>query len=352
MIRSPVKWSAGKWDVGSLHNIGMDSIPTLYDASISGFISEEFQSGIGSQNDIILIEIIEDTSGYLYDSGNIPSGNIWVPRIKPGYFYINDEEYYLYADKGVESGIPTSGTLSLGVYDYDSPPNGAPIVVTLGSSEFTTDEPFAKTYEYTPFNSTNRTVNKYRKISDLTGRKEFVNSSGYYDDYSFTYPDMGFTFSSVPSGNQYEWFITCYPSGSSVTVEFETQEDQFYDVDLDLNPYNNNEANNTMLILTNEDNLVPHTIDIVNVYRYLVGENQDVEVIANVKGRYGNNIPDVVVEFDSDNGSFTPSSGTTDINGVIQVMFTSGNSDSEGCTITAECSGIMASGWMQFGELT
>ena len=217
MRRAPVRWDTGRWDVGSKENMGVDSIPTIYDASVSGYLSTEYQSGVGYGNQLYMRDLIETIPGPPYPSDNIPSGYMWTPEAQAGYFYVGQDEYYLYANKVTASGVPVNGKLELGLYDDKFPPLGAPVIVTIGNSEFSAGDPFGRTYEPTPYNSPTRTTNKYRKRVDLTGRKEWqLDASGYIIPYTFSLGNMEFTIDASgnhptnPSG----WYryIECTPA--------------------------------------------------------------------------------------------------------------------------------------------
>ena len=353
MQRVPITWNTGKFDLDSLENMGTDAIPTLFDASISGFLSDEFSSGIGSANDLFLVELNETDASGIYDEGNYPSGNIWQPRVNTGYFYINGGEYYLFASKGTTVDTPVSGRVDLGTFDYDYPPNGAPIIVTSGNSEFTANDPFGKTYEYTPFNSIERTTNKFRKIIDFTDKKEWEMVDGVLEPYAFNYENMTFTFHSEPNGDQYDWYIMCYPSGFPITVEYETSSNSYYDVDtIDVNPFNNGAAEDVMLSITDDTIVTPYKVNVVNTYRYTVVAANKSMITARVTNIDGSPIIDVEVDYSSDTGSFNPATSNTGNDGCAYTIYTMGAKDSDGAIIVADCDGVIGSGWIQFGKLT
>jgi hypothetical protein len=299
------------------------------------------------------VELNETDASGIYDAGNYPSGNIWQPRVNTGYFYINGGEYYLFASKGTVADSPVSGRVDLGTFDYDYPPNGAPIIVTSGNSEFTMDDPFGKTYEYTPFNSVERTTNKFRKIIDLTNKKEWEMVDGVLESYEFNYENMTFTFHSEPNGVQYDWYIMCYPSGFSVTVEYETSPNTYYDVDtIDVNPFNNSAAEDVMLSITNDTIVTPHNVNVANTYKYTVVAANKSMITVEVTNIDGSPVIDVEVEYTSDTGSFNPAASNTGNDGCAYTIYTMGARDSDGAIIEAECAGVIGSGWIQFGKLT
>ena len=353
MQRAPITWSAGKFDLDSLSNMGSDAIPTLFDASISGFLSEEFSSGIGSGNDIYLMDIDEVLISDMYEDGNHPSGNVWYPKVSTGHFYIDGNEYYLFACKGVTIDTPTSGRLDLGTFDYEYPPNAAPIILTSGASEFETEDQFGKTYEYTPFNSEQRTLNKFRRVTDLTGKKEWVNNDGITEEYVFNYSDMTFTFHSEPNGIQYDWYIICNPSGFEITAEYETSDDGFYIVSgVDLNPLNNISAQNCMLAIADSSVIEAKNVKINNSYRQVIGDDEKCIVMTHITSIDGSPLIGVDVEFTSGIGSFSPSTASTGKDGRAYTEYTMGDLDSDGVIVMAECNSVLSSGWIQFGKLS
>ncbi len=88
------KITGWKWDERSWP--GVDStytstVPVLTNADLSGIPEEDFQSGIGSNNDLI-VDIIEPE--YIQSI----KGTDWAPIVNHGYYYDFNEERYLYSD--------------------------------------------------------------------------------------------------------------------------------------------------------------------------------------------------------------------------------------------------------------
>lgn len=63
--------------------------PSIWDPSKDFIPSEEFQSGIGDNNDLLLLSI---------DKSEAQNKEVWIPRVQHGYFYVEDQEWYLFSD--------------------------------------------------------------------------------------------------------------------------------------------------------------------------------------------------------------------------------------------------------------
>lgn len=358
MERAPVRWDSGIWDIGSRKNMGKDAIPTLYDASVSGYLPSEYMPGVGYGNQLAVISLIETSPGDPYPLP-YPSGRVWVPVVQGGYYYIGRDEYYLFASKVSCSGVPTSGRFQLGLHDDMYPTQGAPIIVTSGVSEFLPEDPWGKTYEPTPSGSLLRTPTKYRKRVDLTGRKEYwIDPSGEWMPYSFEIGDYEFVFGAsgnhptTPSG--WYWYIDCYPSGFPITVEMEDGASGYFTPRaVDFNGLNTYECNNTFLTLVPSGALYVEDVSLSYASRYIPVANQTYRVllIAAVKDRNGCPISGATVVFDDDSigGAFSPVSTETIWDGTAHTYYTV-PSVNHGITVAVTCSGVVASGWFPIGK--
>lgn len=63
--------------------------PSIWDPNSDFIPPEDFQSGIGDNQDLLLIDI---------ERQEAENKELWVPKVKHGYFYINNEEWYLFSD--------------------------------------------------------------------------------------------------------------------------------------------------------------------------------------------------------------------------------------------------------------
>lgn len=359
--RAPVRWDSGRWDIGGKSNMGVDSIPTLYDASVSGYLSTEYQSGVGYGNQLYLRELSEVDPGHpYYDS--VPSGYMWVPEVQGGYFYSGQDEYYLFADKVTIVGTPdANGKLELGLYTDKYPTRGAPIIVTSGVSEFIPTEPFGKTYEPTPSGTEDRTPTKYRKRTDLSDRKEWqLDPSGNVIAYAFTLEDMEFTISASgnhptqPSG--WHRYIECYPSGDQITVEMEGGGSGYLPINyVDFNTLNTYEAHNTFLVVAPTGQLIPWDIDVNYMGRYLPEASQRVPLVAAVKDQWGAPVSGVYVTFAASVGTVDYSSVVTIWDGTAPNWCTLPDVQtisSAGTTITVTTNGISKQVWIPHGKVS
>lgn len=107
------------WDNSDTAETGMDFIPTITDSvSIDSINSDWIENGTGSGDDLQLVQLSNDAD----EDGHFHA------RIKPGYFYMDGNEHYLYAKKGctiIPSGSITEGeSFAIGVSN-----SVAPIVV-------------------------------------------------------------------------------------------------------------------------------------------------------------------------------------------------------------------------------
>ena len=359
MNRAPIRWDSGRWDIGSKGNMGVDSIPTLYDANASGYSDSEYQSGIGYANQLYVRPMVEYAPGDPYPAGNMPSGNVWAPDVQAGYFYINNDEYYFFANKVTAVGTATSGRLELGLHDDKYPTMGAPIIVTLGESEFLPSEPFGRTYEPTPSGVDDRTPTKYRKRVDLTGRKEYtINASGRYDPYSYVLGNNSMEFVLGASGNSptpsgWHWYIDLYPSGDSVTVEMEGGPSGYATIrDIDFNQLNTYEAYNKFLVLVPSGQLAPSGLEVNYASRYLPEATQRVQFIAAVTDQWGAPISGIPIAFTDDGGgTFDIASPMTIWDGTAHTYYTVPTATSAGVTITTSVNTITDTIWIPIGKV-
>jgi hypothetical protein len=356
MNKAPVRWMNGTWDYGEKVNIGYDAIPTIHDASISGYV--DWESGIGWGYDLYLstLELSDDKT--MYVGVTKPSGNSWLPNVDTGYFYIDQDEYYLYADKGTTTGTPTVSGLSssppaLSSKNHRYPPPPSPVVLTLGSSEFTSLEPFAKTYEPTY----SRSSNKYRRRADLTGRREYMVSGNVVDGivpvpYAFTLGNMQFTVgSSGTIGGTWNWYIQCNPYNIAVTAEYERSDSRVYSVvDVDMNPMNSYEVANSFIALLDTDTLVADSVVLNNGSRYIRENGKPNLLIAVVKDKYGVPIEGATVTFTCSWGTLSDSTVDTIWDGTAATWLTPTSINVTG-VVTATCNGKTGSLWLPGGKI-
>ena len=87
-------WNERIWSSESVENCAA-IIPHNWDPTTSGITQTYFQSGIGSNNDLLL----EDVE-YVPSSGlnNEDIYNLWSPRINHGYYYKFEDQDYLFSD--------------------------------------------------------------------------------------------------------------------------------------------------------------------------------------------------------------------------------------------------------------
>lgn len=66
--------------------------PTLWDPYLSN-VADEFQIGVGDNDDLLVEDILVQSEGR-----EGPSNNVWLPVIRHGYYYGGQDEFYLFSD--------------------------------------------------------------------------------------------------------------------------------------------------------------------------------------------------------------------------------------------------------------
>lgn len=93
------KWDERTWS-SSEEEEALALAPSLWDPTVTSIEETEFQSGYGDNNDLLLLGIEE-----VQMSGE----EAWAPKINHGYFYVHDEEWYLYSDSYLTQYFTASG---------------------------------------------------------------------------------------------------------------------------------------------------------------------------------------------------------------------------------------------------
>ena len=114
------------WDVATWppekNQDGDAVVPTLLDPDLSLISESYFQSGYGDRNDLLATDI---------EPLLISGMETWSPIINHGWFYVHDEEWYLYSDAyqaQIMTGTDTLSGLQFVDLDYE-PKSGVPIQV-------------------------------------------------------------------------------------------------------------------------------------------------------------------------------------------------------------------------------
>ena len=83
-----------QWDQKLWSSAGeLDAVayaPSLWDPIASGILDEDIINGIGDNNDLLLLDVSQST---------LSGQHHWSPEINHGYYYINNQEWYFYADQ-------------------------------------------------------------------------------------------------------------------------------------------------------------------------------------------------------------------------------------------------------------
>jgi hypothetical protein len=93
-------------------------VPTIWDPTLSGLSTSVFQSGYGDNNDLVLLDIEEIQLSGL---------SSWSPKIHHGYFYIHDEQWYLYGDQYLSESLSLNNVVS-GMQYHDMSHNPKPTI--------------------------------------------------------------------------------------------------------------------------------------------------------------------------------------------------------------------------------
>lgn len=107
--------------------------PSIWDPSKDFIAGEEFQSGIGDNNDLLLLSV---------DKTEAQNKEFWIPRVHHGYLYIEDKEWYLFSDDYQAQSFNKNQTYSGLQYidlKYDPKP-GIPIQVKRYKYDFATGQ--------------------------------------------------------------------------------------------------------------------------------------------------------------------------------------------------------------------
>lgn len=282
--------------------------------------------------------------------------NAWKPNIRPGYFYIGGNEYYLYENKQVLDKTASLGTITLPSMRFiNEEAMFAPIVVTdVGDYDpvAASSVPFTKTYE-PPIGtgSYSYTPDKYRRVYDLSGLQESVATPTGLVDYDFELADHQFVvrWGDPDDDGYYTPQISIIPSSTRVVIEYEDPEatDGYYIVDdLDLNPNHSPFIGDSFIVLTDSDT-TPAYLDIFVVDR--AGPQAIVNVCALVRNIEGAPLQGVDVQFQASatgpgRGSFVgalanPHTTATDWDGTAYAGWNlpsyTANTPVRGITITA-----------------
>lgn len=120
------KWDNAIWKSDNESDY-YGEIRSIYDPTTSGLENSYFQSGIGDNDDLQLVDIIEVTTSGI---GNNNLLDDYVPEINHGYYYKYKEERYLYSDSSSIVYPSYSGVINE-LYNYvlllDDPKTGIPI---------------------------------------------------------------------------------------------------------------------------------------------------------------------------------------------------------------------------------
>lgn len=141
------KWDERMWPTPTELELEY-TLPTLYDQPFWDAVETDWQAGIGHGEDLFVDEIYRHYTA---------SGECWLPEVKHGYFYIENNEYYLHSD-GLDtnyfSGIVDSGNFQYRQLDYMPKPT-IPITV--------------KNYIYNSDNGRYSSYYNFRKKNDFSG---------------------------------------------------------------------------------------------------------------------------------------------------------------------------------------
>jgi len=237
---------------------------------------------------------------------------MWNPKVECGYFYIEDREYYLYANKQSQQVDASSGSFILTDFSKDRNILGPPIVVTDASGQYTLSDaqstPFARTWCPPCGTGTSwidPTPEKFRRRFDLSDRKSTKATPSGNEAYSFTigteYPrEYYIDWGTLQSDGFYDptFHITNGSTMGDVIVEWEAYDASgYYTVEhLDMNPLHTANTVNKFVIIK-EDTPTAHEVFLESMSPYILGPSGVTKVVATVMDQYGTPVQGESVSF-------------------------------------------------------
>jgi len=109
------KWDSRIWPTTREFE-AVSYAPAIWDPILSDLVETQFQSGYGDSKDLLLLDVQKE---------EISGNHVWAPRVNHGWFYVFDEEWYLYSDTYQTQYFSTLNTISGQQYldlDYDFKP--------------------------------------------------------------------------------------------------------------------------------------------------------------------------------------------------------------------------------------
>jgi len=98
------KWDEKFWPIQQDIEKSTGYVPTLWDPDLSSIDPTWYQSGVGDEDDLLMTGLTQVEKN--------DDSHIWAPIIHHGYFYIGDEEWYLFSDDYITQYPSTTNTLS------------------------------------------------------------------------------------------------------------------------------------------------------------------------------------------------------------------------------------------------
>jgi len=160
------KWDERVW-FGETTDNWAAFVPANWDPTTSGITTSYFQSGIGSNRDLELIDVeLVPSSGLQTRS----LYNIWAPEIQHGYYYDFEDEGYLYSDDS-EVAYPTYSGITTASENYNLTISGFN-QVDLDSIPQVGVPVRAEQYEWNPNLGKYDLFDRYRKKILFTGQRD------------------------------------------------------------------------------------------------------------------------------------------------------------------------------------
>lgn len=122
--------------------------PTIFDGTTNFIENNDFQSGIGNNEDLLLLSV---------DEKIVSNKDYWIPKVNHGYYYIFDDEFYAYSEdmqiQYFHSGVLFSGLQQI-ILKYQPKPT-IPITVRrfkfdFENGSYVPDKDFRKVPSFTP----------------------------------------------------------------------------------------------------------------------------------------------------------------------------------------------------------
>lgn len=163
------RWDERVWTDDETENT-VSKVPLNWDPTTSGVTNTFFQTGIGSDDDIELLSVVQVPSSGIFSNRY---AEVFVPELNHGYFYDYQTEYYLFSDdseivypsySGVVGGLGLEVADSFSTVSLTSIPK---VGIPVQAVQYQWD---SSLFQHVPY-----TI--YRKVTEFTGTDTYNSST-------------------------------------------------------------------------------------------------------------------------------------------------------------------------------